>query len=257
MDETCTAVYTCPKCGGQLERNARGDLHCCECSEDFGVLEGMPDLTFPKNLMGQTLKDRDYWNDFAGEYDRKMDQMFGRFEASFRRFLVSKLEAHTGGSVLEVAIGTGRNLAALKEQVGTQALVYGLDLSASMLRRCRERAVDAGLTVDLCVANAEYLPYPDNTFDAVLHFGFINDFSDPGRAIREIVRVLKPGGRAVISDDSVPPASRSSALTSRLMVNNKSFEGLPPTNLLPVEAQPYHLCWWMGFFYVLTFNKAK
>jgi ubiquinone/menaquinone biosynthesis C-methylase UbiE len=106
-----------------------------------------------------------------------------------------------GGRTLEVSIGNGVNLPYLFEshQVGE---VYGLDISAGMLKRCRKHTKRRGWEVDLFLAMAEGLPFKDETFDNVLHIGGINFFSDKGQAVKEMARVARPGGRVVIADEA-------------------------------------------------------
>lgn len=99
-----------------------------------------------------------------------------------------------GDRVLEVAVGAGWNIRHLPRH----ARYYGLDISAGMLDRCAKNAGRWGYDVQLAQANAKYLPYRDNTFDSVFHIGGINFFNDRCRAIREMIRVAKPGARITV-----------------------------------------------------------
>jgi len=101
-----------------------------------------------------------------------------------------------GDRVLEVAVGAGCNIRRLPANVR----YYGLDISGGMLDRCVRNVRRWGLNLQLSQANAEYLPYCDNTFDSVFHIGGINFFNDRGRAICEMIRVAKPGARVTIID---------------------------------------------------------
>lgn len=91
-------------------------------------------------------------------------------------------------------------------------------------------------------------------FDGVFHFGFINDFANPGRAIQEMIRVVRPGGKIVISDDSIPMGTRSSPIAESLIYQNQAFGSEPPLSHLPPDTA-YELVWWMGVFYILSFDK--
>lgn len=99
-----------------------------------------------------------------------------------------------GDRVLEVGVGAGWNI----RHLPMHARYYGLDSSAGMLDRCAKNARRWGYDIQLSQANAGYLPYRDNTFDCIYHIGDINFFNDRCRAIREMIRVAKPGARITV-----------------------------------------------------------
>lgn len=102
------------------------------------------------------------------------------------------------GDVLDVACGPGTLAVAVARDA---ARVVGLDATGAMLDRARRRADAASLhKVSFVEGDAENLPFDDGTFDAVVNRASLHHFLDPGRAIAEMARVLKPGGRAVIVD---------------------------------------------------------
>src|SRR5687768_1656099 len=80
--------------------------------------------------------------------------------------------------------------------------IYGLDISHSMLGYCVRNLEKWNLTAELFLADAEHLPFRDETFDVVYHLGAINFFTDQRRAIEEMIRVAKPGSKIVIADES-------------------------------------------------------
>jgi ubiquinone/menaquinone biosynthesis C-methylase UbiE len=182
--------------------------------------------------------------------------MFGNAEVSFRRGMVRLMDVPSYGLVLEVGVGTGRNLEVIEEIWSPTLTIYGIDLSPGMLKECVLRATMIKCSVKLYLANAEYLPFRDNVFDSVLHFGFINDLANPERAIKEMVRVAKPGSKVVICDDGFPPATRQSPIAQYVISRNMSFGTDPPVKYLPTEAQQYQVQWLLGSFYVLSFRKG-
>jgi ubiquinone/menaquinone biosynthesis C-methylase UbiE len=100
-----------------------------------------------------------------------------------------------GQTLLEVGCGIGTDLVRFARG---GALVTGVDLSATAIDLARKNFLEHGLApVELRVANAEALPYPDASFDQVYGHGVIQYTADPARLIRECHRVLKPGGTAV------------------------------------------------------------
>ena len=100
------------------------------------------------------------------------------------------------GVTLEVAIGTGLNLANYPPTVR----LTGIDLTPEMLVLARNRAADLGMPVTLCEGDAQDLPFPDGMFDTVLSTYSMCSVPDEGRAVLEMKRVLKSGGRLILVD---------------------------------------------------------
>lgn len=159
---------------------------------------------YPNFLAGQTVTGLN--QQFQRLYDRA-GRMAGVVERFFnllfnydkiRESWLTGLNIHPGDLVLEVSVGTGWNI----RNLPPHARYVGLDISAGMLDRCVKNARRWNLNLELCQANAEYLPYRDNTFDCVFHIGGINFFNDRGRAICEMVRVAKPGAQIVVIDET-------------------------------------------------------
>lgn len=99
-------------------------------------------------------------------------------------------------SLLCVGLGTGYELmAALRTSAGLR--VSGIDLSPSALASCRRKLRKSGCTADLQVMDAAAIGHPDGRFDRVLCVHVLDFVDEPGRVVREIVRVLRPGGRFV------------------------------------------------------------
>jgi ubiquinone/menaquinone biosynthesis C-methylase UbiE len=107
-------------------------------------------------------------------------------------------ELPEGGSVLEVAPGPGYFCIALAKRSGYQ--VTGLDLSPDMVRIAREKAVDAGVAIDFQQGNSSSMPFPENSFDFLVCRAAFKNFAHPQRALAEMHRVLRPGGRGLIID---------------------------------------------------------
>jgi len=100
------------------------------------------------------------------------------------------------GEVLEVAVGTGRNLPFYPAEV----TVTGVELSPAMLDIARTRAAELGREVELREADAEELPFADGSFDTVVCTLSLCTIPDHARAIAEMARVLRPGGRLLLLD---------------------------------------------------------
>ena len=117
------------------------------------------------------------------------------FKALARRVAA---ETPRGSNVLEVAPGPGYFAVELAKLGGYQ--VTGLDISHTFVEIARKNATEAGVKVDFRHGNASDMPFDDQSFDFLLCRAAFKNFSEPVRALQEMYRVLKPGGRALIID---------------------------------------------------------
>jgi len=115
---------------------------------------------------------------------------------------VARLALERGESMLEVGCGTGVFLPGLAAIAGPEGRVVGLDHSASFLDEARKRLIDAALAdqVELVEGDVHDLPFADATFDAAHCERVLMHVADPALAIREMQRVVRPGGRVVIAE---------------------------------------------------------
>jgi ubiquinone/menaquinone biosynthesis C-methylase UbiE len=107
-------------------------------------------------------------------------------------------ELPQGGSVLEIAPGPGYFCIELAK-LGPYA-IRGVDLSESMVRIARKKAEEAGVHVDFQHGNSSNLPFPQGTFDLLVCRAAFKNFAQPVKALQEMWRVLKPGGRGLLID---------------------------------------------------------
>lgn len=130
------------------------------------------------------------YDEFAPRYDSGM-RLFERvFVGDGRRWIASKAR----GDVLEIAVGTGRNLPYYDRSVR----VTGIDISSAMLEIARGRARKLRIEADLHVGDAQQLSYPDGSFDSVVSTASMCTIPDYQAAIGEAWRVLRPGGRFLL-----------------------------------------------------------
>jgi ubiquinone/menaquinone biosynthesis C-methylase UbiE len=126
----------------------------------------------------------------ASRYDRMIAVVEALLFGGGRQWACGR----ASGEVLEVAVGTGRNLAIYPADVR----LTGIDLSPRMLDRARDRAAALGRDVDLRVADAQDLPFADAVFDTVVCTLGLCSIPDERAAVREMHRVLRPGGRLLL-----------------------------------------------------------
>ncbi len=115
-----------------------------------------------------------------------------------RHAYLDNIQLNPGELVLETAVGTGANI----EFLPTHAEYVGLDISYPMLRRCARRLKKAGRNAYLVQGDAQWLPFFDDTFDAVYHMGGLQFLANPHHALTEALRVTKPGGRIWMIDEA-------------------------------------------------------
>lgn len=124
-----------------------------------------------------------------------------------------------GDHVLDVGCGTGEDARALAALVRDVAVV-GVDASAERVREAQARSLGLPRPVDFRVGDAAALPFDDDTFDACRADRVFHHLVDPGKALAEMARVTRPGGRVVVSDtdyDTLVVAGDEAALTRRIL----------------------------------------
>jgi demethylmenaquinone methyltransferase / 2-methoxy-6-polyprenyl-1,4-benzoquinol methylase len=149
---------------------------------------------------------RGVFDSVAGRYDLMNDLMSAGVHRLWKRFTLRLTHLRPGQRALDVAGGTGDLSVGMARQVGAEGLVILTDINAAMLARGRDRLIDEGLVGNVrCLqANAEQLPFADDSFHCVtIGFGLRN-VTDKPAALRAMRRVLKPGGQLIVLEFSRP-----------------------------------------------------
>lgn len=142
----------------------------------------------------------------AGKYDLMNDLMSMGIHRLWKRFTIDCSGVRAGHKVLDLAGGTGDLTAKFSRMVGKSGQVVLADINDAMLKVGRDKLRDMGVVgnVEYVQANAEELPFPDNTFDVItIAFGLRN-VTDKDKALASMYRVLKPGGRLLVLEFSKP-----------------------------------------------------
>lgn len=141
------------------------------------------------------------FDDIAGRYDLMNRVMTLGQDQKWRRFVVRSAGNPEAESTLDLATGTG-DIAALMKETFPGAKVYGADFSLNMLKEAQRRFNKRNLSWLACDANT--LPFASNSFDAVTFGYLLRNVDDALQVLKEVHRVLKPGGRVVCLDTTPP-----------------------------------------------------
>ncbi len=257
-----TSNFICPKTKTKLILSEDGKtLHNTSSDEPISYeIDDILDLTYPKELFEQDRKERVAYDDAFQRYDRGVTWVFESLnsdETLNRQKMCDLLHLKPGMKVLEVGAGTGKDSELIIKAISPNGEAYLSDLSPKMLQLAKQRLNPDGVTVNYFIANGTYLPFEDNTFDAVFHFGGINTFAERKEAFEEFSRVAKVGARIVVGDESVPSWLRNEPTYKTLMKANPMFADEVPLQDLPKNIENFELHWIFGFgYYVMGYNKS-
>ena len=146
----------------------------------------------------------DVFRSVAPSYDVMNDLMSLGLHRLWKRFAIEMSGVRAGSRVLDVASGSGDLAAAFAKRVGPTGQVWMTDINAAMLQVGRDKMIDAGIFPPLALCDAEKLPFASETFDCVsVAFGLRN-MTHKDRALAEMARVTRPGGRVLVLEFSKP-----------------------------------------------------
>lgn len=177
---------------------------------------------------------RGVFDSVAGNYDLMNDLMSAGLHRLWKRFTIEQAAVRRGQHVLDLAGGTGDLAKTFAGKVGSNGRVVLADINVSMLKEGRRRLTDAGVAGNLSIiqVDAEKLPFAESSFDCItIAFGLRN-VTDKNAALTSMLRVLKPGGKALVLEFSEPSAALKPAydlysfkvlpLIGKLVANDES-----------------------------------
>ena len=180
---------------------------------------------------------RGVFDSVASRYDLMNDLMSGGIHRLWKRFTIELSAARPGQTVLDIAGGTGDLAARFSRLVGPEGKVILADINAAMLEVGRDRLIDKGAAgnIEVVQADAQTLPFEDNSIDCItIAFGLRN-VTDKDKALRSMLRVLRPGGRLLVLEFSKP----TSPLLGKVY-DQYSFQILPAMGrLIAQDADSY------------------
>lgn len=213
-------------------------------------------MTQSEGLTKATRNTRRRYDRNAPMYDMMEHLMETRAFKRWRDRLWSLVE---GEKILEVGVGTGKNMPFYPER----AQVTAIDLSPRMLERAVKRADGLGCTADFCEMDVQQLGYPDGSFDAAVSTFVFCSVPDPIAGLREIRRVLRPGGRLYMLEHVLsrkPVLRQLMNLVNPLVVrvgganiNRQTRHNLELAGLTVVQAEPL----WSDIFWLLVAERRE
>lgn len=145
---------------------------------------------------------RAVFDSVATRYDLMNDLMSLGLHRVWKAYAVAVAAPKPGDKVLDVAAGTGDLTAALARRVGPTGCVVHTDINEAMLRTGRDRLLDAGLSLPSALCDAEALPFAEASFDLVCVAFGLRNMTHKDKALSEMARVLRPGGKLVVLEFS-------------------------------------------------------
>ncbi len=157
----------------------------------------------------------------ANNYDIMNDVMSFGMHRLWKKFTIDHAKIKPGQHILDLASGTGDLASKFAKLTGKQGRVVMTDINEAMLAEGRKKMIDQGLfeNLEFTIVDAEHIPFDDNSFDVVtIAFGLRN-VTDKDQALREMQRVLKPGGKAMILEFSQPPSKMMASIYDKYSFN--------------------------------------
>ena len=259
MPLTHAIHFRCPHPGCTSLQVADGDGLVCDQGHAYPYAQGTTIPVFadaPAGSSEYSIVDAAEFHDNALRW---LFATFGTDEDTLRENLISRLGLVPGQSLLVTGAGAGNDLPYIAERMAGQGTIHAQDIASQMLlagaARHGEALARTGIDIQFSICDATRLPYGDRVFDAAYHYGGINLFSSIRQGITEMNRVVKPGGKIVISDEGLAPWLLDSEIGKQLVSNNPLYAYQAPIALLPDTARDVILSYELhNCFYVIEFR---
>ena len=212
MDSALMPKLVCPESLSPLvPRN--GKLTTEDGQHSYSLINGIPVCLYPAQPVGDDARWQSYYDWFSPFYDAS-ERVLGKVitgvdVVAARSEIAAAIPACLSQAVLEVSPGPAIYQSAIAQCVGSAGHITALDISLGMLRQCQHQTQQQIPQPRLVCGNAAYLPFPTHSFDGLFHFGGVNLFSDPSRALSEFARVVKPDGWVIYGDEQFSTRWRS------------------------------------------------
>lgn len=195
--EAVVHLLRCPACKGDIASDSPQRLSCTACSRSFRIENGI--LHSTEKFEGNNAIAAEYYNGTLWPKFRFWEWISLYLprggEKKARNEVLGHLPKLNGTRLLDVAMGDGRNMPLIPKD----CQIFGVDISRVLLEKTQHDF--PGWDLHLIVGEAEALPFPDATFDNLFSLGALNHINDPLQGLKEMARVVKPGGTIVVADE--------------------------------------------------------
>lgn len=262
--QKCAEFLRCPKCHGELDIDKAETFVMCrrDSSHRFPVIDGILSFVKREEISPEDAKWVFEYDEMAERYDERVKSYDGWLGVNLVeefRMVIKRIPIKLAQRVLDVSTGTGAEFFSIKEVYPTvKAEPVGVDLSLGMLRVALRKFKRAGIEIRLFHTQVKELPFKDESFDVITHHGGINTFADIPAALKEWVRVLKPEGTLLVSDEGLSPTARKTQRGLKIVGDNGLFGLQPPLEHLPPQLKNVELRWIAkDTFYTITCQKLS
>ena len=232
-----------------------------QLGDNFPIQKGIIDFTEAVDLKGVSKVAREQYEYQSITYDENVNitfQLYNEKEEEVRNYLVNLLNLKQDSNVLEISSGTGLDSEIIIKKLSEKGSLTTLDISPDMVEIANKRLKDSKVPVNLTVGDACSLPFSDNSFDALFCFAGIGHFEDMKKALNEMARVVKVGGKVVFCEKNVPAWLVNTTYGKILINNNPMFEMDNPLELIPVQARNVGIRWILGnVHYVVDYEVGE
>jgi ubiquinone/menaquinone biosynthesis C-methylase UbiE len=267
--------YRCPISGDELQiaesseiidgKIFEGTLLSKNNNRKFFINEGCVDFITPEQEIKGAAFARKYYSEIAKTYDENVHitfELYNEEESDIRNRMVDLLELKANSKVLEVSAGTGKDSEIISSRLSKEGGLWLLDISPEMLKYNMNRLQEVEVPTEFVIASACSLPFVDNSFDALYCFAGIGHFPDLPKGLKEMARVVKPGGKVVFCEKNVPEWLRETEYGKICINNNPMFADALPLKYIPVEARDLGVRWINGnvhyvFDYTVGIGEPK
>lgn len=251
--------YRCPITGDELElvesstiidgRVIEGVLLSKNIGRKYFIKGGCVDFITPEQEIKGAAFARQYYSEIAKTYDENVHitfELYNENELDIRNRMIDLLELKPNYKVLEVSAGTGKDSEIIASRLNKDGGLWLLDISPDMLAYNMERLKNVEIPTEFIVASACAIPFAENCFDALYCFAGVGHFPDLPKGLKEMARVVKPGGKVVFCEKNVPEWLRETEYGKICINNNPMFADTVPLKYIPVEARDVCVRWING-----------
>lgn len=264
-------MYACPLsgCDLNLQPNAKfneekvieGELVSSDAKNRYLIKDGLIDFITPEQEIKGAAFARRYYSEIAKTYDENVHitfELYNENEIDIRNRMIDLLELKPDFKVLEVSAGTGKDSEIIISRLNQKGGLWLLDISPDMLYYNMEKLENSDVPSEHIVASACAIPFKDNVFDALYCFAGVGHFPDIEKGLKEMARVVKPGGKVVFCEKNVPEWLRNTEYGKICINNNPMFADPVPLNYIPVEARNVGVRWINGnVHYVFDYTVGE